>query len=150
MLQIYINSIQKTAEFKDEINEYIKMSSKFAVIKDEIYFNSAVAKAQNLSKNDALRAYDEIYENKQKGYCIALDEKGVMCDSFEFAKILNLNSQISFFIGGAYGLSENFKAKMDKIISLTRLTLAHKLAKLVLFEQIFRGLCINNSHPYHK
>ncbi|MBR7047697.1 MAG: 23S rRNA (pseudouridine(1915)-N(3))-methyltransferase RlmH [Campylobacter sp.] len=150
MVQIFVHSIQKTAEFKDEINEYIKMSSKFAVIKDEIYFNSSVAKAQMISREQALKAYDEIYENKAKGYCIALDERGVMCDSFEFANLLKSNSQISFFIGGAYGLSENFKAKMDKVVSLTRLTLAHKVAKLVLFEQIFRALCINASHPYHK
>ena len=149
-MQIFVHSIQKTAEFKDEINEYIKMSSKFAVIKDEIYFNSSIAKAQTISCEQALKSYDEIYETKQKGYCVALDERGIMCDSFEFANLLKSNSQISFFIGGAYGLSENFKAKMDKIISLTRLTLAHKVAKLVLFEQIFRGLCINNAHPYHK
>ena len=45
---------------------------------------------------------------------------------------------------------ENFKAKADKIISLSRLTLAHKIAKLLLFEQIFRALCINANHPYHK
>ena len=42
------------------------------------------------------------------------------------------------------------RRKMDKIISLTKLTLAHKIAKLMLFEQIFRGLCINAGHPYHK
>ena len=76
--------------------------------------------------------------------------QGEMIDSLQFAEILSKNSQISFFIGGAYGLSENFKQKMDKIISLTKLTLAHKIAKLMLFEQIFRGLCINAGHPYHK
>ena len=65
MVKIFVNSIQKTAEFKDEINEYIKMSSKFAVIKDEIYFNSSVAKAQTISREQALKAYDEIYENQR-------------------------------------------------------------------------------------
>ena len=64
--------------------------------------------------------------------------------------MLKDKSAVSFFIGGAYGLSENFKAKADKIISLSRLTLAHKIAKLLLFEQIFRALCINANHPYHK
>ena len=52
MVQIFVHSIQKTAEFKDEINEYIKMSSKFAVVKDEIYFNANVAKAQNSSRTE--------------------------------------------------------------------------------------------------
>ncbi|WP_141080836.1 23S rRNA (pseudouridine(1915)-N(3))-methyltransferase RlmH, partial [Campylobacter lanienae] len=48
------------------------------------------------------------------------------------------------------GLGDNLRAKMDKLVSLSRLTLAHKIAKLVLYEQIFRALCINANHPYHK
>ena len=73
-----------------------------------------------------------------------------MLDSFEFSKLFLAKNKVSFFIGGAYGLSTNFKSKMDKIISLSKMTFAHKIAKLVLYEQIFRGLCINANHPYHK
>lgn len=150
-MEIFVNSIQKnSSEFQSEIAEYIKMSQKFATIKDEVFFNQNVAKAQSIGKEMALKSYDEIYETKQKGLCIALDERGEMLDSVKFAEILSKNSQISFFIGGAYGLSENLKQKMDKIVSLSKLTLAHKIAKLMLFEQIFRGLCINAGHPYHK
>lgn len=151
MVEIYVNSIQKGSdEFSPMIENYIKMSKKFANIKDEIYFNQAIAKAQSNSREEALKSYDNLYENKLKGYLIAMDERGEMLDSMEFAKILQKSSTISFFIGGAYGLSSEFKSKMDRVVSISRLTLAHKVAKLVLFEQIFRGLCINESHPYHK
>ncbi|MDA3051702.1 23S rRNA (pseudouridine(1915)-N(3))-methyltransferase RlmH [Campylobacter sp. JMF_02 ED1] len=150
-MQIIVNSIQKgTDEFASELNEYRKMSAKFASIKDEIFFNASIAKAQTIDRVSALRAYDEVYMPRLKGYNIALDERGEELDSMEFAKILDGKNLVSFFIGGAYGLSDDFKGKCDKIISLTKLTLAHKIAKLMLFEQIFRALCINANHPYHK
>ncbi|MDO5046039.1 23S rRNA (pseudouridine(1915)-N(3))-methyltransferase RlmH [Campylobacter sp.] len=151
-MEISVFSIQKSKSenFESEIKEYIKMSSKFAKLNDNIIFNDKIAKAQSKSKEDSLRVYDEVYEPNLKGFCIALDERGEKLNSQDFAKIFANNSQISLFIGGAYGLSDNFKQKTDKIISLSPMTMAHKIAKLMLFEQIFRALCINANHPYHK
>ena len=151
-MQITVNSIQKGAdEFASEIGAYKKMAAKFAAVREQTFFNASIARAQAASRELALRAYDEIYLPRLSGgYVVALDERGQELDSVEFAEMLKDKSAVSFFIGGAYGLSENFKAKADKIISLSRLTLAHKIAKLLLFEQIFRALCINANHPYHK
>ena len=151
-MEISVFSIQKSSRdnFENEIQEYIKMSAKFAKINDKIIFNEKIARAQSSGRSDALRAYDEIYEPNLKGCCVMLDENGSQLDSQEFAQILNSNSQINFFIGGAYGLSQNLKNKAQKVVSLSKMTMAHKVAKLVLFEQIFRGLCINANHPYHK
>ncbi|MCZ6173017.1 23S rRNA (pseudouridine(1915)-N(3))-methyltransferase RlmH [Campylobacter ureolyticus] len=150
-MEILVYSISKEKiEFYSEINEYIKMSKKYANIKDKVLFNNQIAKAQSSSKDMALKAYDEAYEPLIEGFCIGLDEGGKMLDSVEFSKLFLAKNKVSFFIGGAYGLSTNFKLKMDKIISLSKMTFAHKIAKLVLYEQIFRGLCINANHPYHK
>ena len=149
-MKISVFSIQKSDEFKTEISQYIKMSKFSAEVVENVIFNDKIAKAQSKSRADALRSYDEAYTPHVKGNCIGLDESGEMVDSFEFANILKDRVQISFFIGGAYGFSSNFRAKMDRCISLSRLTFAHKIAKLVLFEQIYRALCINANHPYHK
>lgn len=150
-MEILVYSISKEKYvFYDEINEYIKMSKKYANIKDKVFFNNQIAKAQSNSKQMALKAYDLIYEPLVDGFCVGLDENGKMLDSVEFSKLFSSKSRVSFFIGGAYGLSSELKAKMDKIISLSKMTFAHKIAKLVLYEQIFRGLCINANHPYHK
>jgi ribosomal RNA large subunit methyltransferase H len=149
-VKISVFSIQKSDEFKTEISQYIKMSKFSAEVVENVIFNDKIAKAQSKSRADALKSYDEAYAPHVKGYCIGLDESGEMVDSFEFANILKDRVQISFFIGGAYGFSSNFRAKMDRCISLSRLTFAHKIAKLVLFEQIYRALCINANHPYHK
>jgi 23S rRNA (pseudouridine1915-N3)-methyltransferase len=57
---------------------------------------------------------------------------------------------VKFFIGGAYGFEKAFLDKGDKVISLSSLTFSHKIAKMVLLEQIFRGYAILHNHPYHK
>lgn len=150
-MEISVFSIQKNAnDFKTEISEFIKMSKKTAQINDIVIFNDKIARAQGMGREMALKSYDEAYLPHVKNYCVALDENGEMMTSKEFANLLKDKSQISFFIGGAYGFSQNFKSQMDKCVSLSRLTMAHKIAKLVLFEQIFRALAINNNHPYHK
>lgn len=86
----------------------------------------------------------------KKGYCIALDEKGKDLTSIEFAKLIQDKNELSFFIGGAYGLREEFNQSLDFRLSLSKLTLAHQFVKTLLLEQIYRAFCINNNHPYHK
>jgi len=71
-------------------------------------------------------------------------------DSFAFSKLLEDRLTINFFIGGAYGFDREFLKMCDTTLSLSDLTMAHKVANLVLTEQIFRGLAILNNHPYHK
>ena len=151
-MEICVFSIQKSKSdnFENEIKQYAKMSSKFAQISDRVIFNDKIAKAQNISKEEALRAYDEVYTPNLKGFNVSLDENGKKLNSIEFADLLDGKSYVSFFIGGAYGLSENFKKRTDFALSLSRMTTSHKIAKLMLFEQIFRALCINANHPYHK
>ena len=75
---------------------------------------------------------------------------GKKVDSFGFSKLLSDRLTINFFIGGAYGFDREFLKKCDTTISLSDLTMAHKIANLVLCEQIFRSLAILNNHPYHK
>lgn len=151
-MDICVFSIQKSRadNFENEIRQYVKMSAKFANVSDKILFSEKIAKAQSAGREEALKAYDEAYEPLIKGYCVMLDERGENLDSVKFSKIFEQSSQINFFIGGAYGLSENLKKKAQKIISLSPMTFSHKIARLALFEQIFRGLCIKANHPYHK
>jgi 23S rRNA (pseudouridine1915-N3)-methyltransferase len=84
------------------------------------------------------------------GYNIALDVLGKKVDSFGFAKLLENQPNINFFIGGAFGFERDFLKKCNTIVTLSDLTMAHKIANLVLQEQLFRALCILNNHPYHK
>lgn len=127
------------------------MSSKYASIEVHSLFNKNIAKAQSLGEKESHQAYNELYIPKlESGYNIALDVLGKKVDSFAFSKLISDKSVINFFIGGAYGFDRDFLKKCDRVISLSDLTMAHKVANIVLCEQVFRGLAILNNHPYHK
>ena len=127
------------------------MSSRYAKIEVHSLFNKQISKAQTIGKNESQQAYNELYIPKLNNcYNIALDVLGKKVDSFKFSKLVDDKLNINFFIGGAYGFNQDFLIKCDTVLSLSELTYAHKIANIVLCEQIFRGLCIINNHPYHK
>ncbi|MFK5880760.1 MAG: 23S rRNA (pseudouridine(1915)-N(3))-methyltransferase RlmH [Sulfurospirillum sp.] len=151
-MNINIFTIEKSKSEGVEIlvKEYQKMIQRFAKIEDITLFTKNIAQSQLKGENEAKISYTRAYEPFLKGYSISLDVKGKKIDSFEFSKIFENSANINFFIGGAYGFEEEFLKKTQKVISLSNLTYAHKIAKVVLFEQIYRGLCIKANHPYHK
>lgn len=86
---------------------------------------------------------------------IILDEKGIELASIEFSQLLsklltNQNKDIAFFIGGATGIPKDAKEKGDYLLSLSKLTLPHEIARVVLLEQIYRAFTIINNEKYHK
>ena len=149
-LQVNIFCIQKNDEFKTWSQKYSKLISKYANLKVINVFNKKIALAQNLSAIEAKKSYEEAFIPYKKGYCIVLDERGKDLTSMEFARLIQDKNELSFFIGGAYGLREEFSQSLDFKLSLSKLTLAHQFVKILLLEQIYRAFCINNNHPYHK
>jgi len=142
-MQINVYSIEKKEDYKNIIDEFIKKSSQFAKVKNITLYSKNLAKTDNPKKE-----YSKLFEKYLDGFNVILSPDGELVDSFEFTKMFN-HSKINFFIAGAYGFEEEFKKK-GKLISLSPLTMSHKIAKLVLFEQIYRALSIKNNHPYHK
>lgn len=83
-----------------------------------------------------------------------LDVKGKMLSTEKLASKLEDAMQegndIAFVIGGADGVSPEVIAKSDFKWSLSDLTLPHPLVRVVLMEQLYRAMSINNNHPYHR
>lgn len=152
MIKINIYQIAKNDkdEFSPIIANFIKMSSKYAKVEIHNLFNKQIGKAQTIGEKEAQSSYSEVFVPKLSGYNIALDVLGKPLDSYKFSSLLEDKMIINFFIGGAFGFERGFLNRCDKIISLSELTFAHKIANIILLEQIFRGLCISNNHPYHK
>ena len=131
--------------------DYLKMISRFAKIEDIELFPKEVAKAHTISSEASKNAYTRLLEPMLgKSYSIALHPDGKICDSLAFSKLISDKIAIQFFIGGAYGFEESFVSKCDSVISLSSLTMSHKIAKAVLLEQIYRGFSLLSNHPYHK
>ncbi len=137
-------------EFKPILDGYKKMISRYAKLQTVELFNKKISQSQKKGEKEAKKSYSEAFEPYLARYNVFLHERGEMLDSLEFSKIFQDNSEIRFFIGGAYGFDEKFLKKADKVISLSKMTTSHKIAKLMLYEQIYRALTIVNKHPYHK
>jgi 23S rRNA (pseudouridine1915-N3)-methyltransferase len=86
-------------------------------------------------------------------WLIALDPREDQPTSTELARKLSKwlelgRPEVSFVIGGAEGLPEDIEKRADERLSLSRLTLPHRIARLVLFEQLYRGFSILRNEPY--
>ena len=86
------------------------------------------------------------------GIIVALDARGRGYDSEAFAARLRTWSEagtVTFMVGGSLGLADQVKAAARELLSLSQLTLPHQLARVVLAEQLFRGLKIMRGETYH-
>ena len=148
---IIIDKKGKDKLYSGLIEHYIKISKPFAKVEVIELFDKEITKAHDISPSAAQKSYTKALEKYlSSGINIALDPSSKEVDSHDFAKLLKDCVVINLFIGGAYGFEKDFLNKCNFSISFGKITLSHKLVKVVLLEQIFRGLTINNNHPYHK
>ncbi|MFW6387377.1 MAG: 23S rRNA (pseudouridine(1915)-N(3))-methyltransferase RlmH [Thermodesulfobacteriota bacterium] len=87
-------------------------------------------------------------------HCVVLDEKGKQQGSVEFAsalerRMLHGDSEWCFVIGGAYGVNETLRRRADMVLSLSRMTWTHQMARILLLEQLYRAFTIMRGEPYH-
>ena len=85
---------------------------------------------------------------------VVCDPGGATQDSEAFADWLggqrDLGRSVSFVIGGAFGISDELRARAFRRLSLAPWTLPHEVARLVLAEQLYRAGTILRGEPYHK
>ena len=89
-----------------------------------------------------------------KDFAVALDEHGEELASRELASWLAARlaggRDTAFLIGGADGLADDVLARADFKLALSRLTLPHTFARVLLMEQLYRAQSILDHHPYHR
>ena len=153
MFNIKIITISKSSDrnILESINNYSKkMSSQFNIssinIKPEKNYDS-------IDKKKKIEA-EKIASHISGSFVVALDEKGKLYDSKEFAYKISWWKQnfscLTFIIGGADGLDNSMLDKADAILSFSKMTFPHQLIKLFLYEQLYRSSAILTNHPYHR
>lgn len=87
-------------------------------------------------------------------FCVALDVQGRTLSTEALAEKLPLWQQegrhLVFLIGGPTGMDEACFKRAQFSWSLSPLTFPHQLVKVLLAEQLYRGISILNGHPYHR
>ena len=139
----------KEKYIREGIDECLKRLTKYAKIElieldDECF-----------DKEKTLKKEAEKIEKKlnKKSFIITLEIEGKQLNSLEFANLIDKttvnNSDITFIIGGSYGISKEIKDKCF-LLSFSRLTFPHQLFRVILLEQIYRSFKIINNEAYHK
>lgn len=151
MIKIITVGSIKEKYLKDAINEYLKRIKK--------YTNIEIIELKDeglVEKDKAIKLEGEKIEKylNNKDYIVTLEIEGKELTSLEFAsKLDNIfidHSNITFIIGGSYGLSNQIKEKSNFHLSFSKMTFPHQLFRLILLEQIYRSFKINNNESYHK
>lgn len=133
----------------DAVSEYGKRLSRFCKLKI-----LELPQQEKFDKQKCLEGEGDEILRAVRGYKILLDIEGKQFTSNELAKKIEKvslsNSEITFIIGGSYGVSENVKEQVDFRLSFGKITLPHNLARVVLVEQIYRAFMITSGNTYHK
>ena len=157
-IKIYAIGPLKEPYLKQGINEYLERLKPYTQV--EIIEVNDERIVQNPSQKEIEIAKDKEGQKilkllKSGEYVIGLDLVKKQPTSPEFAKYLEDKfvlggSNISFVIGGSYGLSDELKNRCQDRIGLSNMTFLHQMTRLILLEQIYRAFKINRNEVYHK
>ena len=151
MIKIICLGKIKEDYLKDAIDDYKKRISKYHQIE--------IIELEDIGINDKKVALKKEAEKilkvlNPKDYIITLEIEGKEDSSIEFAdrlnSIFNQTSNITFVIGGSFGISDVIKRLSNHKLSFSKMTFPHQLIRVFLLEQIFRAFKISNGETYHR
>ena len=154
---IYVGNIRENylleavAEYEKRLSAYCRLVC--TEIKEEkLPDDPSQAQTEAAMKKEGERILAVLPRKSMK---IALCVEGKQLSSEEFSSLIKNAensgfSQISFIIGGAFGLSEEVKKVCDFRLSLSKMTFTHRFARILLLEQIYRAENIAAGGKYHK
>lgn len=144
MIKIVCVGKVKEKYLQEAINDYMKRLSKYHKV-------TIIELEDSNMEEESVRILKNI---DSKDYVITLDIEGKELSSVELAdkidKTFITNSNITFVIGGSYGLDVKVKERSNYSLSFSKLTFPHQLFRVILLEQIYRSFKILNNETYHK
>lgn len=110
--------------------------------------NADIARLRGIEGDKMLRAIPDGAE------AIAFDERGEALSTLEWAQALRAwqreGRDLALLIGGPDGLAPQCLARARRRWSLSKLTLPHGLARVLVMEQLYRAHSVVTNHPYHR
>lgn len=153
-LKIKIVCVGKMKEkyFLEAQAEYIKRLSRYANVEvTELADEPDTAPDKVVLQKEGERIKKAIIPSS---HICAMAIEGKQRTSEEFAQYIgaleNEGKPITFIIGGSLGIEDSIKNSADTKMSMSKMTMPHRLARIVLLEQIFRAFKILRKESYHK
>ncbi len=155
-IQILAYGKLKEKYLRDAAAEYEKRLSRYCTFKCTEF--EPIKLSENASEKEIAAALEKEGQQllkRMKGYVIAMCIEGKLIDSVALSeKIqsvgLSGDSTVTFIIGSSYGLSDGVKRRADLKLSMSPMTFPHQLARVMLYEQIYRSYQIQTGSKYHK
>lgn len=144
--------------YREAADEYIKRMSRTSPV-DEVELKCVRLPEEPSEKEIAAALAKEgemiLAEIPKRALVCAMCIEGKQLSSEELAEKISQAdaqgmSELCFIIGSSYGLDEKVKARADIRLSMSRMTFPHKLARVMLLEQLYRAGEINQGKKYHK
>ncbi|MBF0359781.1 MAG: 23S rRNA (pseudouridine(1915)-N(3))-methyltransferase RlmH [Oligoflexia bacterium] len=153
VLNLIVVGKLKDKHFENLETEYRKRLNKFQLI---IHETRSFADTIINEEKEILKKVDEITSGERsRSHIVLLSENGKEYSSQDFSlKIFDLlkncsTKKIIIIIGGAHGFTDGIIKMSSETISLSKLTFPHRLARIILIEQLYRAQTIEYGHPYH-
>jgi len=141
LLKLIVVGRVKDPHYQAKINEFMQRLNAFG--KTEI----VELKDDTVEKESA--AILKALEN-ERGWVVILDERGENITSVELAKkISSCDRKIVMVIGGAFGFTDAVRQRADYLLALSKFTVTHEMARLILIEQLYRACTITAGKKYH-
>lgn len=160
MIKVNIIAVGKLKEkyLKDACGEYLKRLSAYSKVniteinEERCSDNPSENEIEQVKSKEGERIIAKIPKGS---YIIPMCIEGTEMSSEEFSAKLEKISlygfgDVTFIIGGSFGLSDKVKSLGKIRLSFGKLTLPHQLMRVVLLEQIYRAFSISNNSKYHK
>ncbi len=140
----------KEKYIREGIDDYLKRLSKFTKVELIELEDESFDKAKTLKKEA-----DKILKKiNPKSFIVTLEIDGKELSSIELSELIEkttiTHSNITFIIGGSYGLDEEIKKLSNYKLSFSKMTFPHQLFRLLFLEQLYRSYKIINNEEYHK
>lgn len=149
---ISVGSVKKAC-VKECVDEYLRRIRNYSPVESvEVKEESSSPKTPRASilKKEGERILARL---KKGDYVVVLADNGREFTSSEFSSFVEEfrdsgKKSLCFITGGAFGLHKDVHESADMVLSLSRMTLPHDLARLILAEQVYRAFTIMRNEPY--
>lgn len=139
--------VEAFKEYEKRLNAFCKFN--LIELKETNYNNPSIGDIEKIKQDEGKRIIEKL-----KKFNILLSIGGKQLSSEELASLIlekeQITSELTFIIGGSYGVSREVEEKVQYKLSFSKLTFPHQLMRVILTEQIYRAFTIINNKGYHK